>query len=206
MLAYWYSEGGTRLRVIAGSARGRPLRAPAGPGTRPTADRLKGALFSMLGERVAGASVLDLYAGSGALGIEALSRGARHAVFVDHSARAARVLRDNLARTGLSEAAAVIVADAPTALHRLSGGADRFDLVLADPPYAGGHASSLVDTLAGLADRVLAPGAVVAVEHGPGEEMPEAAGNLRRERRRVQGRGSVSLYSLAAGHAREVNA
>jgi 16S rRNA (guanine966-N2)-methyltransferase len=182
--------GGLGVRVIAGTAKGRPLRVPDS-GTRPTADRLKQALFNMLGERVPDAAVLDLYAGSGALGIEALSRGARRAVFVERHPRAAAVLRENLARTGLAAAAEVVVGDAAAACARLTG---PFDLVLADPPYATGQAARLPQWLAAAGGRLLAPDALVAVEHAPMEEMPEGAGNLALIRRRAQGRGCVSLY------------
>ena len=117
------------MRVIAGEFKGRPLRAPKGVRTRPTADRVREALFSMLGD-VAGARVLDLYAGSGALGIEALSRGAASAVFVDRDPRAAAVIERNLRTLGLEET--VIRADALRFLGRAEGA---FDLVFCDPPY-----------------------------------------------------------------------
>ena len=116
------------MRVVAGAFKGRRLQAPRG-GTRPTADRVREALFSMLGE-IGGARVLDLYAGSGALGIEALSRGAESAVFVERNARAAATIRRNLDAVGV--AAEVRRRDA---LRFLTGGAGPFDLVFVDPPY-----------------------------------------------------------------------
>jgi 16S rRNA (guanine966-N2)-methyltransferase len=121
------------VRVVAGSARGRRLLAPAGPSTRPTADRVREATFNALGSRGAvGGTVLDLFAGSGALGIEALSRGADAATFVDNDAKAVAVVRANLEATGLAERATVVRTDA----LRFLGGAGRFDLALLDPPYA----------------------------------------------------------------------
>jgi 16S rRNA (guanine966-N2)-methyltransferase len=117
------------MRVVAGEFRGRRLAAPRGARTRPTADRVREALFSMLGD-VAGARVLDLYAGSGALGIEALSRGAESVVFVERDARAARMIERNLASLGLDQP--VLRQDAVRFLARAEG---TFDLVFCDPPY-----------------------------------------------------------------------
>lgn len=124
------------MRVIAGRAKGHPLRAPEGRRTRPTADRVKEALFSSLQPRLPGARVLDLYAGSGALAIEALSRGADAAVLVERNRRALEALRDNLAVCGLADGAGVVADDVTAVLRRgpepLGG---PFDLVVADPPY-----------------------------------------------------------------------
>jgi 16S rRNA (guanine966-N2)-methyltransferase len=117
------------VRVVAGEFKGRRLAAPRGARTRPTADRVREALFSMLGD-VSGARVLDLYAGSGALGIEALSRGAESAVFVERDTRAAAVIERNLASLGLEEQ--IVRQDAPRFLARVEG---MFDLVFCDPPY-----------------------------------------------------------------------
>ena len=118
------------MRVVAGEFRGRRLQAPRGRSTRPTADRVREALFSMLGD-VSGARVLDLYAGSGALGIEALSRGAASAVFVERDAAAVAAIRRNLEAVGAG-AADVRRQDV---LRFLAAAKDRFDLVFADPPY-----------------------------------------------------------------------
>jgi len=118
------------MRVVAGEFRGRRLQAPRGRSTRPTADRVREALFSMLGD-VSGARVLDLYAGSGALGIEALSRGAASAVFVERDAAAVAAIRRNLETVGAG-AADVRRQDV---LRFLAAATDRFDLVFADPPY-----------------------------------------------------------------------
>lgn len=121
------------MRVVAGSARGRPLRVPPGRAVRPTTDRARESMFNSLTSLglVRGAVVLDLFAGSGALGIEALSRGAHHVTFVDRSAAALRSVRENLERTGLGDGATVVRADALEHLGR----APAVDLLLADPPY-----------------------------------------------------------------------
>lgn len=124
------------MRVITGTAKGHPLVAPKGSLTRPTSDRVKEALFSSLQHVVPGAHVLDLYAGSGALGIEALSRGAASATLVERARRAVTAIDDNLATTGVGERATVIALDVRVALRNLAGAGQRFDVVLLDPPYA----------------------------------------------------------------------
>jgi 16S rRNA (guanine966-N2)-methyltransferase len=141
------------VRVVAGTARGRRLQAPAGRGTRPTSDRVREAAFNALDSRglVAGARVLDLFAGSGALGIEALSRGAAHAPFVERDRAALVCVRTNLAATGLAAAADVVAADA---LAYLAGRPSPVDLALLDPPYA-------FDGWAALLAAIPAPVAVV---------------------------------------------
>jgi 16S rRNA (guanine966-N2)-methyltransferase len=147
------------VRVIAGAFRGRPLKAPPGRGTRPTADRVREALFSILGD-VEGLRVLDLYAGSGALGIEALSRGAAGAVFVDSSRRAAEIVRANLAAVG-EPPAEVRVEDALRYLER-AGGRVGYDLVFVDPPYSS--ATRLGERLSPLLPGVLTDTALTVTE------------------------------------------
>lgn len=121
------------MRVIAGRCAGARLSAPRGDATRPLTDRVKEALFAILQPRLPGARVLDLYAGSGAAGIEALSRGAAHSVFVERQASVAATIRDNLARTGLGEGASVVVADVERFLARDPDG--RYAIAFLDPPY-----------------------------------------------------------------------
>ena len=149
------------IRIVAGELRGRRLA--VGPGVRPTTERAREALFSILGEKVRGARVLDVAAGSGALGFEALSRGAREVVYVESDRRAARVLASNGALVGLEARMTVVVRDVATFLR-----IDRpsnFDLVFFDPPWA----SPVAAELQGLYDAVL-PGGVLVLERGAGEE------------------------------------
>jgi 16S rRNA (guanine966-N2)-methyltransferase len=147
------------VRVVAGTFKGQRLEAPRRV-TRPTADRVKEALFSILGP-VEGLAVLDLYAGSGALGIEALSRGAASATFVDSDAAATRAVRSNLERLG-AEPARVARADALAFLRGAGARGHRWDLVLCDPPYRLAH--RLGEPLTRLLVRVLAPGARIVCE------------------------------------------
>ncbi len=157
------------MRIIAGAARGRPILAPKGRNTRPTLDRVKEALFGILQFSIPGARVLDLYAGSGNLGLEALSRGAAYAVFNDSDHGCCDIIRRNLDTLGFSDRAAVMQADALAAVNRLSGG-QAFNLVFLDPPYRLG-AQQAMEALfrAGL----IGAGGQVIVEHA-WEEPPHA--------------------------------
>jgi len=148
------------VRVIAGRHGGRRLQAPAGAVTRPTADRVREALFSVLGPRVEGARVLDLFAGSGALGLEALSRGAAEATFVDSAPAAVRAVRANLEALGAT--GDVRRADARAFLRGARARARHYDLIFLDPPYR--MAARLARELSEALPAVLAPGAVVVSE------------------------------------------
>jgi 16S rRNA (guanine966-N2)-methyltransferase len=149
------------MRVIAGSAKGVRL-GPVPPGVRPVSDRAREGLFSSLAADVPGARVLDLFAGTGALGIEALSRGAERAVFVERRRSAVRTLRDNLERTRFAERAEVVTSDVLAFVMRDDRTVGPFDLVLADPPYE--HPAAEVDAvLEGLAGGRLAPSWTVAL-------------------------------------------
>lgn len=182
------------MRVIAGSAKGRRLEAPRGRAVRPTADRVKEALFSILGSRVdlGGAVMLDVFAGSGALGIEALSRGAAAVTFVEQDAAARRALSANLARCGLAERSRIVKQAAAGALARLAEEGARFDGVLMDPPYHGGLADRL---LAQLGDgALLRAGSWVMVEHHLEDRLAEVYGTLRLTTTKRYGKTVLSLY------------
>ena len=148
------------MRIIAGTHRGRRFQAPKGEGTRPTSDRVREALFSIVGP-VDGASVLDLFAGSGALGLEALSRGARRCTFVDRERSACRVIRQNLEALGLV-GAVIVERDALLALREEATAGRRHDLVLLDPPY--GAWEGLEERLAAALPAVVAGTGLVVVE------------------------------------------
>ena len=156
------------MRIIAGKWRGRPLEAPPGLGTRPTADRIRETLFSMLASRLGafdGLRVADLFAGSGALGFEALSRGAGHATFVENDARAASAIRHNSQRLGASIR---LLTGSALALPR----SQPFDLILADPPYAAGSGSGAVEAV--VRSDWLAPGGWMSVETSRREDVAPA--------------------------------
>jgi 16S rRNA (guanine966-N2)-methyltransferase len=180
------------LRVVAGTFKGRRLAAPRGTRTRPTADRVREALFSMLGD-VSDARVLDLFAGSGALGIEALSRGAASATFVEHDAGAATVIRSNLVRARLDGPAATVVRDdAPRWLRRVPPPDGPFDLVVIDPPYD--RPELLLSVLDALGP-VLAPGARVVAKHFWRDAPPARVGLLASDRERRFGETALTFYT-----------
>jgi 16S rRNA (guanine966-N2)-methyltransferase len=184
--------------VIAGSAKGIRLRAP-GPGTRPIADRVKQTLFAILEPELDGARVLDLFAGSGAGGIEALSRGAASATFVEKDAGAAAVIDANLRATDLAgEAATVIRWDVVRWLGE-AGAEVAFDLVLVDPPYADTELLGRVLRLLGAPDAPLAPDARVVAKHFWRDRPPERVGMLAVERERRFGETALTFYRRSAG-------
>ena len=179
-------------RVIAGTARSIRLDAP-GAGTRPLADRVKQTLFGILEPDIPGARFLDLYAGSGAGGIEALSRGAARATFVEHDPGAVATIKRNLERTGLAgaERASVVRADAPMWVHQAATGGQAYDIVLVDPPY--NDIQALIGVLAMLAP-LLRPGARVVAKHFWRTAPPAAVGLLASERERRFGDTALTFY------------
>ena len=182
------------MRVIAGEFRSRLLSAPPGLATRPTSDMLRETLFNVLAPRIAGARLLDLYAGSGAVGIEALSRGAAEVVFVERAASAVKVLRANLTQLKISDRIRVQTANAATFLRSNTTG---FDFVFLDPPYDA--ADEYAETLALLgapSGSALAQGAVVIAEHRRNEQLADQYGALQRARLLKQGDAALSFYSL----------
>lgn len=185
------------MRVIAGALGGRPLVAPKGHATRPTSDRVREALFSVLGD-VTDASVLDLYAGTGALGIEALSRGASRAVFVENARPALDALRRNLDSLGLY-ASTVVVSTPVLRVARSLAPRGPFDLVLVDPPYA--NLAEAVETLELLADQQLfSDEARVVLEHASRDAAPDLKG-LHFQKTRRYGDTSMSFYAVVREEA-----
>jgi 16S rRNA (guanine966-N2)-methyltransferase len=183
------------MRVIAGEAKGRRLRAPRGLAVRPTSARVRTSAFDILVHRgaIAGASVLDLYAGTGALGIEALSRGAKELIAVEKDRPTAEILRENLATCGLLGRAGVLTATVAEALRKLGGSGRSFDLVFADPPYAE---SALAETIARLVNAGLVrSGGWILAEHSARDAIGEIPG-LVLELERRQGDSSVTLFRV----------
>jgi 16S rRNA (guanine966-N2)-methyltransferase len=180
------------VRVIAGTLGGRRLVAPKGRETRPTSDRVREALFMSL-EPWAGLRVVDLFAGSGALGIEAYSRGAARVDFVERRGAALDVLRRNLKTLELDDRAHVWARSLPQGLASLRGMLQSADVVLMDPPYGGEVARQCLVVLGGA--RALPEGARVVVEHHAKDELPSEVGFLRRVRARPYGETVVTVYT-----------
>lgn len=162
------------MRIVGGEARGRRLRAVPGDATRPTSDRVRQSLFDLLGQRMDGLAVLDLCAGTGAMALEALSRGAASAVLIEKEARACSVIHGNIAELGFEDRCQVIRDELPGALGRLR---QKFDLVFSDPPYSLRASQAVLDGL--ITNDLLAPGARVVLEMDKREETPKCPGGMR---------------------------
>ena len=176
------------MRVIGGALRSRRIKSLPGLDLRPTPDRLREALFNILSTVIEGAVFVDAYAGTGAVGIEALSRGASKAVFIETSRRAADVIRDNLASLDLADRSLVLQAKASACLNRYPA-----DIIFLDPPYSQQQEYELA---LGASSAPL-----VIAQHATRFELPEVCGNLRRERILKQGDNSLSFYRLVSDDA-----
>lgn len=179
------------MRIIAGALKGRVL-APVQGRTRPTSAKVREAIFSILGPAVHQAHVLDLFAGTGALGIEALSRGAAAAVFVEDHPEALKGLRRNLETLGLLERGWVLPLPVAAAMKKLTAQGERFGLVFLDPPYGGGVAEATLTALA--ASNLLLPWARVVAEHSRRETLPEALAAWELQTLRRYGDTQVAVY------------
>lgn len=188
------------MRVIAGTYRSRVLAAPEGLATRPTSDRLRETLFNVLAPRISGAGFLDLYAGSGAVGIEALSRGAERVVCVERSPAALAMLRANLDRLGVRGEVRVYATSVSSFLRRFAGGhatPEIYDLVFLDPPYdAADEYAITLGLLGGASARLLGEGAVVIAEHRRKQRLEVQYGALSRTRLLEQGDAALSFYAV----------
>jgi 16S rRNA (guanine966-N2)-methyltransferase len=196
------------MRVIAGQFRSRLLTAPEGLSTRPTSDRLRETLFNVIAPRISGAAFLDLYAGSGAVGIEAISRAAAQVVFVERDAAAARILRGNLDRLGITHGFRIRSGSVKVFLTARSSGSgpipERYELVFLDPPYnAADEYAATLGLLGGSAVAHLAPSALVIAEHRRKQPLDDCYGKLRRTRLLQQGDAALSFYALEADGAAE---
>ena len=182
------------MRVIAGELKGRRLKAPTWEGLRPTSDKLRETLFNILASRVVGAQVLDVYAGTGALGIEALSRGAAAVVFVEQDRRAQALIAENLAHCGVQTGYTIVRSGATRGFEALRADAQPpFDIVLLDPPYDEQPESvaAVLDAVATL----LAPAGVLVLEHPRRRAAPEIPGVLVRSREVTSGDSALTFYA-----------
>jgi len=175
------------VRVIAGRLKGRRLAAPAWEGLRPTSEKLRETLFNILAPRVVGARVLDAYAGTGAVGIEALSRGADHVTFVERDRRALALVAENIAHCGIADGYVIIRASVARAVDDL--GAEPFDIMFFDPPYG-----DEVDEVLAAAGERLAAGGVLVLEHARRRMSPERLGRLQRTRSVRSGDSALTFY------------
>lgn len=180
------------MRVIAGLAKKRRLKSPGKLPVRPTSDRVKEALFNIIGSLVPECDFADLFAGTGGVGLEALSRGARKTVFVENNPQVARILKDNIALTGLQEGSEIIRRDVTSALEYMHRRGDKFDIIFADPPYRQGLAELTLNTLCGYP--VHHQGGVLVIETGADETVPEKVGFYFMARREKYGDTALLFY------------
>ena len=190
------------MRIITGKARGTKLQTLAGEATRPTAERTKEAIFSIINFDIAGARVLDLFAGSGQLGLEALSRGAEYAVFNDSSREAAAIIRANAEKTRMTDSCEILSTDWQPVLRRFAG-REQFGLVFLDPPYAGGFLPKVLGKM--IEWDLLPGGAVIVCESANEEDVFGGNEELKNQFtvRRVARYGAACVTILEKGEGEE---
>jgi len=184
------------MRVIAGRYKSRRLASPRWAGLRPTSDKLRETLFNILAPRIEGARVLDGFAGTGALGIEALSRGAAHVTFVDRDRRAMALVADNLGRCGVADGYAMMPGDIEAFAQ--SAPTWQFDVILLDPPYDEPDLGATIETVG----EALAGNGVLVLEHARRRPAPESAGDLVRTREVVSGDSALAFYEAKTRQGR----
>lgn len=182
------------MRVIAGELRGRKLQELEGINIRPTSDRVKESLFNMFGTRIYDSEFLDLFAGTGGIGIEAYSRGAAKIVFIDESPKSVQVLKGNLEKLKVSEGIEVYNTDYGNAIVRLAQEGRVFDIIFVDPPYLKGLAQNALNRIS--EEGILKEDGIVVVEHDIQDRLPEAAGALRLQRQKKYGNTMLSFYGI----------
>ena len=182
------------MRIITGSAKGKRLKAPSGLKTRPTTDRVKESLFSIIQEFLSDACILDLFAGTGNLGLEALSRGAAHAIFVDQAQECSRLIRENAAYTNLLKRCDIWRTQVLEALARCQREQLAFDIIFCDPPYNQGHPMQILRFID--ENPVLLPNGILILEHSRHEALPEALNHLELRRQEQYGETMLSFYKM----------
>ena len=184
------------MRIVAGSLKGRRLATPSWEGLRPTSDKLRETLFNILSARIVDARVLDGYAGTGAIGIEAISRGAVEVTFIYHDRRAQALIEKNLAHCGIAEGYAIIRATVARGLEMLRE-QPAFDIIVLDPPYASSENDAVtLGVIIAAAAEVLASDGVLILEHARKRHAPETAGRLVRSRDVISGDSMLSFYNV----------
>ena len=190
------------MRVIGGTAKGRRVKSFKGQSLRPTADRVKEALFNILPHDLSGWKVLDLFAGTGNLTFEALSRGAEQACLVDVSREAAKMIRKNIEALGFSRSARVLGIPVLRAIHVLAGRGDKFDLILVDPPYDKGWVERVLRSLA--QEELLEEDGILVVEHSAREGVKESYGSMVLQDQRRYGGTCLSFYGYGPQELKRV--
>jgi 16S rRNA (guanine966-N2)-methyltransferase len=180
------------MRVVSGTCKGRSLKAVPGSTTRPTTDKVKEAIFNMIGPYFEGGLGLDLFAGSGGLGIETLSRGFEKVIFVDRDQKAVQIIKENLISCGLIDQSEVYRNDANRALKAIKKRDLKLDLILLDPPYKKQQLLNLMETIQ--SEGLLKPGGLIICEHGSDVELPDQVGLLAVTRREQYGIIGITIY------------
>ncbi|WP_409305311.1 16S rRNA (guanine(966)-N(2))-methyltransferase RsmD [Peribacillus sp. SCS-155] len=187
------------MRVVSGTCKGRPLKSVPGAGTRPTTDKVKEALFNIIGPYFEGGTVLDLFAGSGGLGIEALSRGIDHAIFVDKEYKAVQTVKANLDACGFTDRAEVYRNDSERALKAIIKRELRFSLIMLDPPYKKQKLVKLLEEIH--KENLLEESGIIVCEHGSDIHLPDVVGGLVRYRQETYGIIAISIYKMDKAEA-----
>lgn len=180
------------VRVIAGTAGGLRLKTLEGRTARPTSDIVKGGLFNILAPDIRETTVLDLFSGTGALGIEALSRGAKRAVFIDNNPKCIEIIRENILYTGFGSVSSVVFSDGPAAINNLSRSGEKFDIILIDPPYDSDIITLVLKRLA--KDDIINSKGIVAIECDKNNVPPDLFGPLKAYKKRYYGRTALVFY------------
>ena len=180
------------MRIITGQAKGVRLKAPKGLNTRPTSDRVKESLFSILADRIYDRSILDLFAGTGNLGLEALSRGALNAIFVEHDSNCIKIIQENINNTKMQEKSKIIRGDVYRIVDNLNKCSHAFDIIFADPPYNKEHVNKLLNSLS---VNILKPDSLIIIEHSKNEayNIPQHIELIRKQQ---YGETIISIFRL----------
>lgn len=187
-------EGEIILRVISGKARGLKLNAPKNEDVRPTTDRVKESLFNIISEYIIDGDVLDLFAGTGSLGIECLSRGANKSVFVDLKRSSIDIVKSNIKKARVEDNSEVLNLDYKLAIDKLKAKSYKFDMIFMDPPY---YENLFIDALKKIDEsNILKEDGIIIVEHDTKEEFPENIGKLTKERSKKYGNTTLTFYGM----------
>jgi 16S rRNA (guanine(966)-N(2))-methyltransferase RsmD len=183
------------MRIISGKAKGKKLYSPKGKGIRPTADRVKESVFNVLGERWQGIRVLDLFSGTGSLGLEAISRGAEQVVFVEKSKNALNVLRKNISLCGFDSHAVVMAMSVSRSLSLIGRKGESFQVIFADPPYRRGWVEKTVEEILG--HGILSEDGMVVIEHAPSESPGTGNGRVVILKQKKYGDTAISFLGFS---------